>query len=160
LHKLPLVFVCSNNQYSMHTHFREETVTDNIADRGIPYKVPGVIVDGNDLEAVYEVAGVAITNAREGKGPTIIEAKTMRMRGHLEGDQQVYRDQKEIEEWKAKDPLTRFTKRVLEAGVLNETQMKEMKEKMQKEIDDAVTFAKRAPDPDREDLLQHVFCEE
>lgn len=160
LFKLPLVFVCSNNKYSMQTHFQEETLTENIADRGIPYKVPGTVVDGNDLEAVYEAMGEAVTNARKGRGPAIVEAKTMRMRGHLEGDPQNYRDTKEIEEWKQKDPLARFTKRVLEQGILTEAQIKEMKERMQKEIDEAVAFAKKAPDPAPEDLLQHVFCEE
>ncbi len=160
LQKLPLVFVCSNNQYSMHTHFREETLTENIADRGIPYKVPGVVVDGNDLEAVYEVAGAAIANAREGKGPTIIEAKTMRMRGHLEGDQQVYRDLSDLEEWKKKDPLDRFTRRVLDLKIFNDAQIKEMKDGMQTEIDQAVAFAKQAPDPAPEEMFQHVFCEE
>ncbi|KPK94992.1 MAG: hypothetical protein AMJ94_00675 [Deltaproteobacteria bacterium SM23_61] len=160
LHKLPLIFVCSNNQYSMHTHFREETVTENIADRGIPYKIPGVVVDGNDLEAVYQAAGEAITNAREGKGPTIIEGKTLRMRGHLEGDQQVYRDFRELEEWKKKDPLDRFTRRVIEMHVLNEGEIKATRERFHKEIDEAVAFAREAPDPAPEDMLQHVFCEE
>jgi pyruvate dehydrogenase E1 component alpha subunit len=159
LYKLPLVFVCSNNQYSMHTHFREETLTENIADRGIPYRVPGVIVDGNDIESVYKVAGTAVANARQGKGPTLIEAKTMRMRGHLEGDQQVYRDLGELEEWKKKDPLDRFQRRILDLKILNEAQIKEMRERIQKEIDEAVEFARLAPDPPPEDLVSHVFCE-
>jgi len=160
LKKLPLVFVCANNQYSMHTHFREETLTENIADRGIPYKIPGVVVDGNDLEAVYEAAGAAITNAREGMGPAIIEAKTMRMRGHLEGDQQEYRDLRELEEWKKKDPLDRFTRRVLDLRILNEAQIQEMRDGMQKEIEEAVSFAKQAPDPSPGSLARQVFCED
>jgi acetoin:2,6-dichlorophenolindophenol oxidoreductase subunit alpha len=159
LYRLPLIFVCSNNQYSMHTHFREETVTENIADRGLPYKVPGFVVDGNDLEAVFETAGRVIRNAREGKGPAILEAKTMRMRGHLEGDQQVYRDLRDVEEWKKKDPLERFTRRVQELGVLDEGEIKRMTQRVQGEIDEAVAFAREAPHPASEDLLQHVFCE-
>jgi TPP-dependent pyruvate/acetoin dehydrogenase alpha subunit len=144
----------------MHTHFREETLTENIADRGIPYKIPGVVVDGNDLEAVYEAAGAAITNAREGMGPAIIEAKTMRMRGHLEGDQQEYRDLRELEEWKKKDPLDRFTRRVLDLRILNEAQIQEMRDGMQKEIEEAVSFAKQAPDPSPGSLTRQVFCED
>lgn len=161
LYKLPLIFVCSNNQYSMQTSFREETVTENLADRAIPYKIPSFIVDGNDLEEVYTVAGKAVANAREGKGPTFIEAKTMRMRGHLEGDQETYRlgKEKEIEEWTKKDPLKRFTERVIDLGILDENDIKIIKNKSQLEIDQAVTFAKEAPYPPAGDLLKNVFCE-
>ena len=161
LFKLPLVFVCSNNQYSMHTSFREETVTENLADRAIPYKIPSFIVDGNDLEEVYNVAETAVINAREGKGPTFIEAKTMRMRGHLEGDQEIYRPgkEKEIAEWTQKDPLKRFAEKVVGLGILGEPEIKLMRDKIQLEIDQAVTFAKEAPHPPADDLLKNVFCE-
>jgi pyruvate dehydrogenase E1 component alpha subunit len=161
LYKLPLVFICANNQYSMHTHFREETVSENIADRAAPYKMPGIIVDGNDVEEVYALVGKAVADARKGMGPTLIEAKTMRMRGHLEGDQQIYRPEKEkeIQEWSKKDPLTRFTKTVMERGILDSPQIENYRKLFQAEIDKAVAFAKEAPHPSPEDLLKNVFCE-
>jgi TPP-dependent pyruvate/acetoin dehydrogenase alpha subunit len=162
LFRLPVVFVCANNQYSMQTSFREETLTENIADRAIPYRMPGVVVDGNDLEAVYEVAGEAVKRARAGQGPTLVEAKTMRMRGHLEGDQQAYRTEmaRELEEWSKKDPLLRFTERITKLQILSPGQVNQLKEDFQQEIDRAVASAKEAPSPATEDLYRNVFCGE
>ena len=106
LYTLPIVYLCANNEYSIGTRFREHTPVENIADRACAFAMPGIIVNGNDIEAVYEVVGKAVERARNGDGPTLIEAKTYRMRGHYEGDLQRYRGQEDIEKWKALDPLT------------------------------------------------------
>jgi acetoin:2,6-dichlorophenolindophenol oxidoreductase subunit alpha len=115
---LPVVFFCENNTYAMSMHVARAFPIANIADRAAAYGFPGVTVDGNDFFAVYTAAAEAVARARSGGGPTLIEAKTYRWRGHSKSDRNLYRTQQEIEEWKARDPIPRLQNRLLELDML------------------------------------------
>jgi len=155
--RLPVVYVCTNNQYAMTTRQADHMNIRDIADRAASYGIPGVVVDGNDIIAVYETVGEAVSRARRGEGPTLIEAKTMRMRGHYEGDPEPYRSKDEIEEWKKKDPLDRFTQKLLEDKVLTPGDVEKKRNQFMKEINEAIQFAKEAPFPDASEVTSGVF---
>jgi pyruvate dehydrogenase E1 component alpha subunit len=131
---------------------------DNIADRAAGFGMPGVIVDGFDVFAVYEVADEAIRRAREGGGPTLLEVKFTRYYGHFEGDQQTYRGKDEIQNAKENlDCLQRFRKRVADSGRLTDAQLDEVDAQVAQLIEEAVTEAKAAPVPGPEDLVTDVY---
>ncbi|ACS90690.1 MULTISPECIES: thiamine pyrophosphate-dependent dehydrogenase E1 component subunit alpha [Thermococcus] len=156
--KLPVVFVCENNLYQISLPYSKQQAIKSVAERAVAYGIPGVSVDGQDVFAVYEVAKEAIERARNGEGPTIIEAKTYRYRGHFEGDPQIYRSKEEIEWWKNnKDPITIFEKTVLEKGLLTKEELDAVREKVKKEIEEAIKFAEESPWPKPEELLEDVF---
>jgi len=118
LWKLPVIFVCENNLYAMGTRQSRAMAIENVADRAIAYGIPGEVVDGNDVLAVYEVAWKAVERARKGEGPTLIECKTYRHKGHSRIDPAKYRPKEEVEEWLAKDPIKRFKERLLQTNAL------------------------------------------
>ena len=117
---LPAVFVIENNQYGEGTPVEKQHRAENLSDTAGAYDIPGITVDGMDITAVYEAVEEARKRARDGKGPTLIEAKTYRYQGHFEGDEQVYREDEEVEEWKERDPITSFKDRLVEQGTLTE----------------------------------------
>jgi len=156
--KLPVVYVIENNQYAESTPISYAVNIANLADRAAAYGIPGVTVDGNDVLAVYEAVGEAVARARRGEGPTLVECKTYRHRGHFEGDQQTYKTKKEIEEWMKKDPIPRFRKKLIEMGVLTEKEADEIVRAMLKEMDEAVKFAKESPLPAPEEALEDVYA--
>jgi pyruvate dehydrogenase E1 component alpha subunit len=156
--KLPVVFVCENNQYQISLSYDKQQTIKSVAERAKAYGIPGVSVDGQDVLAVYEVAKEAIERARRGEGPTLIEAKTYRFRGHFEGDPQVYRSKEEIEWWKKnKDPIKLFEEKLLAKGVATKEELDAIWEKARKEIEEAVKFAEESPWPSKEELLEDVF---
>lgn len=157
--KLPVVFVCENNLYGISMSQSRHQAIKDVADRGVAYNVPGIVVDGNDVFAVYEAAEEAIKRAREGKGPTLIECKTYRHRGHFEGDPCVYKPTEEQEEWLAKDPIPRFEKYLVENEILIEEKLKEVQSKVESEIDEAVDFANNSPYPELESVLEDVYTD-
>jgi len=143
---LPVVFVCENNQYEESTHWKYWCKLDKLAERASGYGIPGVSVDGNDVEAVAEVAEEAIKRAREGKGPTLIEGLTYRILGHHMGDTGYsYRSKEEIEEWKKKDPINNLYHRLLQAKAISEKENQEIEAKISEELDEAVRFALESP---------------
>ena len=155
---LPVLFVCENNQFATEVPFHYSSGNPSVAARGAAYGLPGVEVDGNDVLAVYEVAGEAIQRARSGEGPTLIECKTYRTRPHAEGmDDYSYRTREEVDEWKSRDPILRL-REILVAG--NES-MKENLGAMDTEvialIDEAEKFAEESPYPDPLTAEDHVF---
>ncbi|MHB1732454.1 thiamine pyrophosphate-dependent dehydrogenase E1 component subunit alpha [Ferrimicrobium acidiphilum] len=155
---LPAVFVAENNGYAEATASTWSVSADNIADRATGFGMPGVIVDGFDVFAVYEAAGEAIRRAREGGGPTLVEVKFTRYYGHFEGDQQMYRGKDEIQNAKENlDCLKRFRQRVTESGQLSDTQLDEVDTQVALLIEEAVTEAKAAPFPGPADLLTNVY---
>ncbi len=156
--KLPVVFLCENNMYGISMPQKRGMAIEDIADRASAYGIPGVVVDGNDVIAVYEAVKEAVKRARSGGGPTLIEAKTARWRGHFEGDPQIYRTPEEIEEWKKKCPIKRFEEKLLKMGVLNEEKIKEIEDMIAKEIDEAVKFAEESPYPEPEEALEDVYA--
>lgn len=155
--KLPVIFVAENNMYGISfSQTRSMTVPD-IADRAAAYDIPGLVVDGNDVLAVYEAAGEAVKRARAGEGPTLVECKTYRYRGHFEGDPTIYRSKEEVEMWKEKDPIPRYQAKLLEMGVLTEAEIKEIEQRTTRMIDEAVQFAEESPWPTPEEILDDVY---
>lgn len=157
--KLPVVFVTENNMYGISSCTRNSMCVPNIADRAGAYDMPGVVVDGNDVMAVYEAAREGIKRAREGQGPSLIECKTYRHRGHFEGDPCVYRSPEEVQEWKEKDPIPRFEKKLVDLGVLTQQKIEEIKASLAKLIVEAERFAEESPYPDISELTQDLYTQ-
>lgn len=156
--KLPVVFVCENNEYQISLPYSKQQIINSVAERGKSYGIPAVSVDGQDVMAVYEVAKEAIERARNGEGPSLIEAKTYRFRGHFEGDPAIYRTKKELEWWKEnKDPIVIFKNFLLEKNILSEGDFVSIQKKKEEEIEEAVKFAESSPQPKKEDILKNVF---
>ena len=146
--ELPVVFVIENNGYAEATSTNFSCKGLDIAKRADGFGMPGVVVDGHDFFAVYEVAGEAIRRAREGGGPTLIECKVNRYYGHFEGDAQTYRADNEVENLREeKDCLKLFADRVVSAGLVDKEELEKIDEQVRTLIDEAVEEAKAAPDP-------------
>ena len=157
--KLPVVFVAENNMYGISSCTINSMCVPNIADRAGAYDMPGIVLDGNDVMAVYEAAGEAIKRARAGQGPSLIECKTYRHRGHFEGDPCVYRSKEELDEWKEKDPIPRFESKLLELGVLTPEKTKEIKGSIQAQIAEAESFGESSPYPDPSEITFDLYTE-
>jgi pyruvate dehydrogenase E1 component alpha subunit len=155
--KLPVVFVNENNMYGISSCTINSMCVADIADRAAAYDMPGVVVDGNDVVAVYEAASEAVKRARAGEGPSLIECKTYRHRGHFEGDPCAYRNDDELQEWKAKDPLPRLEKKLVDMQVLTQEKMKEIKSSIEREVGDAVKFAEESAFPDPSEITDDVY---
>ncbi len=157
--RLPVVFVCENNLYQISLPYSKQQAIKSVAERGAAYGIPGVSVDGQDVLAVYEVAREAIERARRGEGPTLIEAKTYRFRGHFEGDPQIYRSEDEIKWWmENKDPIKLFAEKLLSKGIVTEQELKNIDEKVKREVAEAIEFAEKSPYPEPSDLYSDVFA--
>lgn len=156
--KLPVVYVIENNLYGESTHISYAMNIPNVADRACAYGIPGKIVDGNDVLAVYETVGEAVARARKGEGPTIVECKTYRWHGHYIGDPETYKPKEEVEEWKKKDPIPRFRKYLIENKILSEEGTNKIDLEMNEEIDQAVKFADESPFPEPEETLEDVYA--
>jgi pyruvate dehydrogenase E1 component alpha subunit len=159
LWKLPVIFFCENNLYGEGTPQSKQAPVADLAIRANGYGFPGVIVDGNDVLAVYDAVHEAASRARTGGGPAFIEGKTYRYRGHYEGDPQVYRLPGEMEEWVARDPVPSFRQRILDAGLLDEETQRGIESEVGAQLDEAVAFAKAAPMPQPEEALYGVYAD-
>ncbi|MGD8626188.1 MAG: thiamine pyrophosphate-dependent dehydrogenase E1 component subunit alpha [Anaerolineae bacterium] len=157
LWKLPAIFFCENNLYGEGTPQSKQAPVADLAVRAEGYGFPGLIVDGQDPLTVYEAVVEAADRARAGEGPTFVEAKTYRYRGHYEGDPQVYRLPGEMETWQARDPIPTFRRRLLEAGLFDEAALQEIEEGVRQQLDEAVAFARAAPRPRPQEALQGVY---
>ncbi len=156
--KLPVIFICENNLWAVSVPTSTSLAIDDIADRGVGYGIPGVVVDGQDAMAVYDTVGEAVARARKGEGPTLIEAKTYRYRGHFEGDAGTYRPKEEIEKWMARDPVKIFQEQLINMKGLTVKQAEEIDREILAEIDKAVQFAKESPFPEPEEALNNVYA--
>lgn len=156
--KLPVVFICENNKYGMSFSTEKSFAIENISERAAAYGIPGVTVDGNDLDAVHDAVSTAVTRARAGEGPTLVENLTYRWKGHSKSDKNLYRTKEEIAEWRAKDPILRFEAQVKESGVLSEEEVQAVRTQAMEQMRDAVRQANAAPDADPSDLLDAVFA--
>ena len=160
LWKLPMLYVCENNQYGVNTPAVEAVSAKDVAERASAYGIPGVVVDGNDVRAVYEVAEAAVQRARAGQGPTLIECKTYRWRNHTEiKGVPDPRPQEELDEWKRKDPIARLVNSFKEQSSLTEDAWQKMDADILQEIEAAVTFAKDSPFPDLDTAVEDVFAD-
>ncbi|MGQ9552097.1 MAG: pyruvate dehydrogenase (acetyl-transferring) E1 component subunit alpha [Candidatus Bathycorpusculaceae bacterium] len=156
--RLPVIFVCENNLYAMGTRQSRVMNIENIADRAVAYGIPGVVVDGNDVLAVYEAAQRAVERARRGEGPSLLECKTYRLRGHSRVDPARYRPKEEVEEWLSKDPIKRFEERLMQMKAVTEAEIQQIKREVSSAIEEAVRFAMESPYPAPEEALDDVYA--
>jgi len=156
--KLPVVYVCENNQYAMSTSVQKATAVRDIAVRGQSYDMPGVVVDGNDVIAVFETVSEAVNRARRGEGPTLVESKTYRFFGHSKSDPRVYRSREEEQMWMAKDPIPRFANLLKEKEIATEEELKSIDELVDKEMEEALEFALNSPLPKLEEIAKYVYA--
>ncbi len=158
--KLPMLYVCENNLWAASTAAADTLALGDVAARAAGYGIPGVVVDGNDVLAVYEAAAEAVGRARAGEGPTLIECKTYRWRRHTErASAEDLRPREEVEAWLQKDPIKRLSTDLMSQGVLSEDAWKEMDTEILAAIDTAVRYAQDSPFPDPEMAVEDVFSD-
>lgn len=157
---LPVVYLCENNQYAVTTPASYSLAVDDVASRAVGYGFPGVVVDGQDPVAVYEIVEEAVARARAGDGPSLVEAKTYRYFEHAAQLPVInYRTAEEIEEWKReRDPIRNFRLRLVQQGILTESEIVAMEGEVRVEIKDAVTFARQSPWPEPEDAFDDLYA--
>jgi TPP-dependent pyruvate/acetoin dehydrogenase alpha subunit len=160
LHKPPLILVCENNKYAYSTPVEKEMAICCVSYRAESYGFEGLIIDGNDVLAVYDTMEYAVEKARGGGGPTLIECMTYRISGHSEHDEARYQPPEEKEEWKRRDPVDNFKRFLTEHGHMNDAEEQEIQSKIAKVLDEAVAFAEESSYPPPEEALRHVFAEE
>jgi pyruvate dehydrogenase E1 component alpha subunit len=157
--KVPVVYVCNNNQYAYSTPLERQMAVENVADRAEAYGLPGEIVDGNDVIAVWDAVSRAIHRARSGQGPTLVECKTFRMTGHSAHDDAGYVPHELFQYWEERDPIRRHENFLVDRGLITDAKIKEMKARINREIDEAIQIAEKDPFPDPEDCLKDVYFE-
>ena len=155
---LPIVYMCENNGYAVGTHTRDTRNIDDIADRGAAYGIPGVVVDGNNVVAVYEAAREAVDRARTGDGPSLVECKTYRWRTHFEGEPDTYRPPEEVDAWIKREPIAPYRRQLTENGILTHAEAEEIEAAVLRELEDAVEFGRRSPDPEPESALEDLWA--
>lgn len=155
--QLPVIFVCENNLYAEMTPIKDSVRIEHLAERGAAYGIPSVVVDGNDVRAVEAVAKKAIERARNGEGPTLIEAKTYRLHGHMYGDAETYRTKEELAAWWEKEPLKRFKEVVLAKNILSEERLEEIANNSKENIEGAAKRAIESKEPAMEEVFTDVY---
>ena len=156
---LPVVYVCENNLYGVSTRQTNVRKLVDIAERAKAYDMPGVIVDGNDVEAVTEAMAAAVARARKGEGPTLIECKTYRHYTHFVGEPDNYRPKTEVSEWKAKDPIKTYAERLLKEGAATQEELDGILREVDAEVEAAVEFAENSPKPHPETVFDDVYTD-
>jgi len=159
LWKLPVIFVCENNGYAMGTSVERTTIQTDIYKLGLPYGIPSSPVDGMDPVAVHNAMDEAVQRARAGEGPTFLEMRTYRYKGHSMSDPQKYRTKEELESYKAKDPIDAVRATILEKKYADEAWFDQMDEKIKAEVDESVRFAEESPWPEASELYTDVYVE-
>jgi pyruvate dehydrogenase E1 component alpha subunit len=154
---VPVVFVCNNNQFAYSTPLGRQTRVPDIAVRAAGYGIPGVTVDGTDVVAVYGAVHEAVERARRGEGPSLIECKTMRVRGHSEHDDAWYVPKALLEEWRAKDPIGRYERRLRDSGMLDDEKEAEVGKRISAELEAAIAWAEASPFPDPAEVEDGVY---
>jgi TPP-dependent pyruvate/acetoin dehydrogenase alpha subunit len=156
--KLPVIFLCENNKYGVSVAIDRVTNIADLADRARAYGIPGLVVDGNDVVAVHQAVAAAAARARAGEGPTLVEAKTYRHRGHYEGDPQLYKPAGEAAAWKERDPLVLLEKAILALTPGAAADLAAIDASVRREIEDAVAYAEQSPYPDPAEVLRDVYA--
>ena len=158
--RLPVVFLCENNQYAMSMAVRRAMAVPRVADRAVAYGIPGETVDGMDVVAVYRAVRAAVERARRGEGPTLIEAITYRYRGHSKSDRQVYRTKDEVQAWMARDPIARLREALIARGWLSEAEAAALEERAREAVAEALRAAEGDPEPEVAQLTEGVYAED
>jgi TPP-dependent pyruvate/acetoin dehydrogenase alpha subunit len=156
--KLPVVFLCENNQYAMSMPVSKAFPITPLSKRACAYDIPGETVDGNDVFSVHETVKRAAERARSGQGPSFIECVTYRWKGHSKSDQQKYRTREELEQWKAKDPIERFASYLIETKQLTADEVEQIRQRASDTIEEALRFAEASPEPDASTILEGVYA--
>lgn len=156
--KLPFIMIIENNQFAYSTPNHKQFAAKKLSDRAVGYGIPGFTIDGTDVELVYATCQQAVERARKGEGPTLIETVTMRMHGHSLSDDASYVPKGMVEEWRKKDPVELYEKKLKSASVLSDSLKKEMQEKILAEIQEAVDYAVAQPYPPGEQAVEGVFA--
>ena len=161
--KLPVVFLCENNQYAVTSSFKKMVASDNISDRSVAYNIPGVLVDGQDVIAMYEAVSEAVARARAGQGPSLVEGRTYRYYDHSLGLNRIvqdpYRQNEEVEEWKKRDPIDIHKERLLSQNIATQEELDEMESQVMAQIDEAVEFALQSPYPESGALFEDMYAD-
>lgn len=155
--KLPTIFLCENNLYGEYSAYEDTAPVANVADRAVAYGMPGVIVDGQDAEAVYAVMSQAVSRAQTGGGPTLVEAKTYRYRGHSRTDPAPYRRVGELDQWLLRDPIRVLSERMIADGELTQSALDQMQQTTDKTVEDAVKWAMEQPYPANESAYDDIW---
>jgi pyruvate dehydrogenase E1 component alpha subunit len=158
--KLPALAICVNNQYAISVCVDDACAIEDIAARSTGYGIPGLVVDGNDVMAVYEAITETAKSIREGKGPALLELKTRRFKGHFEGDPQSYKTPEEVAEEMKNDPIPTFAKQLLEREITTEKVLKTIVDDVKKELQAAIEFAEQSDYPPLEEIYTDLFYEE
>jgi len=156
--QLPIIYICENNLYGASTAYHLTTLVPSVTARAAVYGIPAVTVDGMDPVAVRNVVLQARERAADGAGPTLIEALTYRFAGHSRGDARKYRERTEEDEWKPRDPIVRMQEALLAAGFADEATLAELQAQVERELDDAVEFARNSPDPLPADAFDGAYA--
>ena len=161
--KLPVIFLCENNQYAVTTHFSDVVAVENISDRAVAYNMPGVLVDGQDAMAVHETTTQAVLRARAGQGPSLVEARTYRYEDHSEGLGRIlrepYRTDDELDEWRKRDPIVIHSEMLVEQGIATEAEIEQARTEAAEAVQEALVFARESPYPEPEDLFTDMYAD-
>jgi pyruvate dehydrogenase E1 component alpha subunit len=158
LWKLPIFFLVENNLYGMGTSVERHSAQTDLSEKAEGYGIPGERIDGMDVAQVREAVAEGIRLAREEQRPTLLEAFTYRYKGHSAADPEVYREREEVEEWQEKDPIESFARRCVEAGVLGEREVQQVREAAEEEVKAAVEFAEASPEPALETMYENLYA--
>jgi acetoin:2,6-dichlorophenolindophenol oxidoreductase subunit alpha len=161
LHKLPVVFVCENNLYGISVAQHRHQAIKDIAVRAAGYDMPGVVVDGMNVIAVYEAVGKAVKEAKAGKGPSLVECKTYRFRGHFEGDPNQgtrYRTKEEMDAWRKRCPIEHLKKKLIREKIARPQEIDEIEEDVKRRVEEAFEYSKASPFPEPEETLEDLFA--
>ena len=161
--KLPVIFLCENNQYAVTTSFKDAVAVENISDRASAYNMPGVLVDGQDVTAMFEATVQAVERGRSGQGPTLIEARTYRYEDHSEGLVRIlresYRTDEELAQWRQRDPIELHSRWLVEQEIASADEIEEVRNEVAETIAEALEFARASPYPDAEDLMADMYAD-
>jgi len=155
---LPVIFVLEDNKYGVSTHIREATNIDDLSVRAQSYGIPGVLVNGFDVLAVYEAASEAVARARAGGGPTLLVTEAYRFEGHYAGEPEVYRERSEVAEQREHDPLPRFRRILVDSEVASSTELDDVDSSVKDQIVAAIQFAKDSPEPDPSTAMDYIYA--
>ncbi|GIN73514.1 2-oxoisovalerate dehydrogenase subunit alpha [Bacillus sp. J14TS2] len=161
VHKLPVIFMCENNEYAISVPLEKQIACKHVADRAQGYGMPGFTVDGQDPLAVYEAVKMAVERAKRGEGPTLIETMTQRTTPHSsDDDHRYYRSEEELSQMQENDPIVLFNRYLTKAGILNEDKEKEINDRVMKQVNEATEYAEKAPYPDPDTMENFVYATE
>ena len=156
--RLPVIYVCENNQYAMSTHWTRTNAVSDLSARGQAFGIPGASIDGMDPYAVHEAVSHAVARARAGEGPSFIVAMTYRFFGHHIADSLIYRSREEAQAWQSRDPIDRMESQMIAAGIITPAEAEAIRQRAKDDVEAAAIFARESPEPDPSSLLEDIYA--